>query len=126
MKTVKFLSIIAITFLIGLIYLIVTLENPLDQQYNEIVQKIMDEGAFVSEQNVLSQNPELKELKVQIQDIKKMHYHIQQATRHPIPPDEKQSLYLMNQIKKLKIMKEKLQLQVSQLTKIQDRTLVQY
>jgi len=115
MKTIKFISIIAITFLIGLIYLIMTLENPLDQRYNEIVQKMMDEEAFVSEQEVLSQYPELKKLNVQIQNNKKMHYDIQQTTRSLIPLEGGQSLNLMNQLKQLKLMKEEVEIQMKKM-----------
>lgn len=116
MKTVKFLSTIAITFLMGLIYLIVTLENPLDQKYNEIVQRIMEEEELDSEHEILSQFPEIEKLKAQIQEIKKMHYDIEQVTQHPIPPNEKQSVQLLKKMDTLKKMKEEVQLQINQIT----------
>lgn len=45
-----------------------------------------------------------------------MHYNIQHVTKHPIPPHEKQTLHLINQIKQWKIMKNEVEGQMKKMT----------
>lgn len=116
MKIVRLLLITAITILAGLIYLLMTSQNPLDRKYDEMVQRIMEEEGLHTANEVMAQYPELKELKVQIQDIKKMHNDLQQITQHPIPPSEKQSLHLINKMDDLHTRKEEVRFQMDQMT----------
>ncbi len=115
MKTFKFLSVIATAFLIILSYLMLTVPNPLDQQYDSLVQKIMMEKKFHSEQEALNEFPELKTLKSQIQDIKQMQYDIQQTTQNPMPPKKEESSVLIHQAKKLKLMQKEVYFQMEQI-----------
>lgn len=121
MKTIKFFSFIAITFLMALLYLTLTLQNPLDQKYEDLIQGIMDKKEFISENEVLNQYSEIKKLKGQIQDIKQIYYDIQRITQHPIPPEKEESVQLLNQIKKLKTMKENVKFQMNQIADGKDR-----
>ncbi|MFK7810102.1 MAG: hypothetical protein AB8F74_20010 [Saprospiraceae bacterium] len=116
MKTVKILSSIAITFLMALFYIILTVQNPLAQEYNVLVQDIMDKKELISESEVLNQYPEVKKLKGQIQDIYQTYYDIQRITQHPIPPEKEESVQLLSQIKELKTMKGNVNIQIAQIS----------
>ncbi|MEM6377149.1 MAG: hypothetical protein AAF705_02985 [Bacteroidota bacterium] len=110
MKIAKFLLIIAATFMLGIFYLLMTTQHPLDQQYDTIVEEIMEKEAFPSKSEISLIHPELEKIKVQIQAIKKLQNTIYQASRNPSNLGKEQNLTLINQIKQLEKMQADLQL----------------
>ena len=58
MKTLNIFSITAFIFLAVLIALMLNLRNPMEQQYEALVESIMDEHGFTDETEMLDQFPE--------------------------------------------------------------------
>ncbi|MEN0051143.1 MAG: hypothetical protein AAF806_29030 [Bacteroidota bacterium] len=112
MKIVKFLLFIALLSLIVLFYTIFNVPNPLDQQYDDLVQKMMTQNEFDSEYELFVQYPEIEIFKHQIHEIKQMNYELKKACQNPIPPKGEQNFELLNLIQKLKIIKEDVQVQM--------------
>ncbi|MEO1626086.1 MAG: hypothetical protein AAFV25_13085, partial [Bacteroidota bacterium] len=92
-----------------LVYLMISLPNPLDQEYTEMVQLLMEKEQFLTEEEAMSEYPALKDLKTRMQDMAKMRDNIRKVSQHPIPPDQSQSGHLMTQVQELKAVKREMQ-----------------
>ncbi|NRB46530.1 MAG: hypothetical protein HRU41_02575 [Saprospiraceae bacterium] len=115
MKTLNIFSITAFIFLAVLIALMLNLRKPMEQQYEALVESIMDEHGFTDETEMLDQFPELLELEQQIQALQYAHHDIQQTVQQPMPPVKEQSLALAEQIKDLKTKRKKLEIEMRQM-----------
>lgn len=115
MKIVKFLLFIAILSLVAIFHLIVNVPNPLDQQYDNFIQEIMEEKGLSSEDEVLNQYPEWRTIKSQIEAIKQMNYEFQQVCQNPMPPQKEQSIELSKQIQEREAMERNVIFKMNQM-----------
>lgn len=102
MKTLNTFSLTVTFFFTVLIFLMLNIPEPLEQQYDALVKSLMEENEVTDGPEILKQFPELLEFKNQIQAVQEAHYQIQQVTQNPIPPGKRGSLQVLNQIKDLK------------------------
>ena len=124
MKTLNIFSLTVTFFFTVLIFLMLNIPDPLEQQYDALVKSLMEENGVTDGSEVLKQLPELLEFKNQIQAIQRTHHQMQQVTQNPIPPGKGGSLLLSNQIKDLKTKREKLQVEMSQMANGQNQVAI--
>lgn len=124
MKTLNIFSLTVTFFFTVLIFLMLNIPEPLEQQYDALVKNLMEENEITDGPEILKQFPELLEFKKQIQAVQEAHYQIQQVTQNPIPSGKERSLQVLNQIKDLKTKRKKLQIEMSQMANGQNQVAI--
>lgn len=99
MKIVKIIAVVTVLFMTSLIIICCIAKHPLDSQYEQTLQMIIEEGQFPSETAALQATPELIEIKNQIIHIKALKAEISDFGRgKPTPQNTNDQLELVEKV----------------------------
>jgi len=85
MKIVKIIALIASSFLVTLLALIITVKNPEVALYEKTIETLMDKEHLTCEQDVLDNFPDLKDIKSSMARVAYLDGFIQGKTQGPAP-----------------------------------------
>lgn len=102
MNITKYFSAAAIICIISLTIALVTTQNPLDKQYNKTVQSLLKSNDLSSESEIMTQFPELQDIKTQIKKLNNSHAEVQSKTQHPISSNREATNQMMERCKLIK------------------------
>lgn len=116
MSNIKIVALFACSFLIGLFFLVSTLENPEIKQYDEVVEMLMTQKSMSSVQEVLDAFPELNAIKSKIDRIASLKSSVNRMTAGPSPNmSSEESVQLRHYTQEIKTLQNQVQSELAQL-----------